>query len=99
MVKRVGVWVKIQSDQLLPGDLISVVRPRDDEQVLACDILLLSGRAVVNEAMLTGESTPLMKERVSNTDSPHFDLKSGVNKASVLYGGTKVLQTVPDADG
>jgi cation-transporting ATPase 13A2 len=44
----------VQSETLLPGDLIEIT----DQMVLPCDIVLLSGQCVVNESMLTGESTP-----------------------------------------
>jgi P-type E1-E2 ATPase len=46
--------------QLLPGDLVSITRSKGDA-VCPCDILLLSGSVVANEALLTGESTPQLK--------------------------------------
>lgn len=63
-VYRDGEWSMIKSNFLMPGDLVSVERPADDDTALPCDMLLLRGRAVVNEALLTGESTPLVKEAV-----------------------------------
>jgi len=61
-VRREGIWSTIKSSDLVPGDLVVVARS-GDESIMACDILLLSGTCIMNEAMLTGESTPQMKVR------------------------------------
>ena len=60
-VYRERKWQEITSDKLLPGDLMSVNRTKEDSGV-ACDILLVEGSVIVNEAMLSGESTPLLKD-------------------------------------
>jgi len=57
-----------------------------------CDLLILSGSAVVNEAILTGESQPLVKESIARKDEvdDEFNMK-GSHKAHVLYSGTDIL--------
>ena len=62
-VHRNRVWVETSSDKLLPGDLVSVGRTKEDGGV-ACDMVLVEGTAIVNEAMLSGESTPVLKDSV-----------------------------------
>ncbi|KAH8688338.1 hypothetical protein BGZ61DRAFT_353149 [Ilyonectria robusta] len=88
---RLGKWTEVQSDHLLPGDLVSVGRTKEDSGV-ACDMILVEGTAIVNEAMLSGESTPLLKDSVQlrPADAP-LD-PEGLDKNSFLWGGTKVLQ-------
>ncbi|ORY90726.1 hypothetical protein BCR35DRAFT_299290 [Leucosporidium creatinivorum] len=89
--RREGKWIEIQTDELLPGDLVSIVRTKEDSGV-PCDLLLLRGSCIVNEAMLSGESTPLLKESVElRPGSEPLDI-DGVDRNSVLFGGTKVLQ-------
>jgi manganese-transporting P-type ATPase len=61
-VYRCGTWVSILSNELIPGDIVSLVKSKD-ERSAPCDILLLYGSCIVNEAMLTGESTPQLKVR------------------------------------
>ncbi|KAI1488546.1 cation pump, Ca2+ pump [Biscogniauxia mediterranea] len=90
-VYRLGKWTEIQSDQLLPGDLVSVGRTKEDSGV-ACDMLLVEGTAIVNEAMLSGESTPLLKDSIQlRPGDAHIDTE-GLDKNAFLWGGTKVLQ-------
>ena len=41
-------------------------------QVVPCDCVILRGSAVINEASLTGESVPQMKDRLP-ADQAHAD--------------------------
>ncbi|KAI1432874.1 hypothetical protein GGR50DRAFT_671682 [Xylaria sp. CBS 124048] len=90
-VYRLGKWTEIQSDKLLPGDLVSVGRTKEDSGV-ACDMLLVEGTAIVNEAMLSGESTPLLKGSVQLRPADALIDHEGLDRNSFLWGGTKVLQ-------
>lgn len=90
-VFRKNKWEEIQSNKLLPGDLVSVGRTKEDSGV-ACDMLLVQGSAIVNEAMLSGESTPLLKDSILLRPSNARLEPLGLDKNSFLYGGTKVLQ-------
>lgn len=101
LVYRSKKWAKMSSTELLPGD-IALLRRTEEEQVVPCDFLLLTGHCITNEAMLTGESTPQMKEPISSKSI--LDLKSGSldiarDKLHVIFGGTKILQhSNPDAE-
>ncbi|KAJ5240105.1 ATPase P-type K/Mg/Cd/Cu/Zn/Na/Ca/Na/H-transporter [Penicillium chermesinum] len=98
-VYRENKWQEITSDKLLPGDLMSVNRTKEDSGV-ACDILLIEGTAIVNEAMLSGESTPLLKDSVQLRPGEDLIEPDGLDKNSFVHGGTKVLQiTHPNANG
>ena len=45
------------SDELYPGDIILLQRNKaKKKQNVPCDLLIISGSVVVNEAILTGES-------------------------------------------
>lgn len=93
-VYRDKKWVQLQTDQLLPGDVISVTRT-NEESALPCDLLLLDGTAIVNEAMLSGESTPLLKESIRLRPGNEFLQPEGLDKNSLLHGGTMALQVTP----
>ena len=90
-VYRLNKWEETQSDKLLPGDLVSVGRTKEDSGV-ACDMILVEGSAIVNEAMLSGESTPLLKDSVQLRPADATLEPEGLDKNAFLYGGTKVLQ-------
>lgn len=90
-VHRQKTWEQITSDKLLPGDLVSVGRTKEDSGV-ACDMLLVEGTAIVNEAMLSGESTPLLKDSIQLRPEDKSIDPENLDKNAFLYGGTKVLQ-------
>ncbi|KIW00092.1 uncharacterized protein PV09_08278 [Verruconis gallopava] len=101
LVYRENKWQEIQTDKLLPGDLVSVGRTKEDSAV-PCDMLLVEGTAIVNEAMLSGESTPILKDSIQLRPSDARIEPDGLDKNAFLHGGTKVLQvshgvTVEDA--
>ena len=56
-MRRNGELEPENSTTLVPGDVIAI--PQDT--VLPCDLILLTGSVIVNEAMLTGESIPVLK--------------------------------------
>jgi cation-transporting ATPase 13A1 len=90
-------WKQIETTDLLPGDLCSVTRT-GEEYAIPCDMVLVDGSAIVNEAMLSGESTPLLKESIKLRPAhENLDL-DGLDKNSVLHGGTKTLQVTPPSD-
>ncbi|KAL9057461.1 MAG: hypothetical protein Q9162_002298 [Coniocarpon cinnabarinum] len=96
-VHRNKGWEELLSDKLLPGDLVSVGRTKEDSGV-ACDILLVEGTAIVNEAMLTGESTPILKDSIQLRPSDARIDPQGMDKNAMLSGGTKVLQVNHSAE-
>lgn len=53
-VFRGNRWQHLKSDQLLPGDLVSITRSQHD-QLVPCDLVILRGNCIVDESMLTGQ--------------------------------------------
>jgi cation-transporting ATPase 13A2 len=48
---------------MVPGDVVVV----PENCMMPCDLVLLTGSAIVNESMLTGESVPVIKNCLGNT--------------------------------
>lgn len=95
--RREGRWLDegISTSRLVPGDVIRLELRTSGaspiETIVPCDLLLLSGACVVNEAMLSGESTPLQKGDIQERDGADSFCMAN-DKSHILFGGTKVLQ-------
>ena len=84
------------TDDLYPGDLVLLHRAKEVKYNIPCDMILLSGSAVVNEAILTGESQPLVKESIAHVDEVEDALEiKGIHKQHILNSGTEILQHIP----
>ena len=56
MQRENGKLETISSSDLVPGDIIALPEGKFE---MSCDAVLILGNAIVNEAMLTGENSPL----------------------------------------
>jgi cation-transporting ATPase 13A1 len=90
LVLRKGTWSTVKSSELVPGDLCCL-RRTEDEVLIPCDMLLISGSCISNEAMLTGESTPQIKEPISFRAADEV-LNPNQDKLHILFAGTKIVK-------
>eukprot|EP01022_Parablepharisma_sp_SALTPOND_P025544 TRINITY_DN598_c0_g1_i1.p2 TRINITY_DN598_c0_g1~~TRINITY_DN598_c0_g1_i1.p2 ORF type:complete len:979 (+),score=86.34 TRINITY_DN598_c0_g1_i1:10743-13679(+) len=81
----------LPSTSLVPGDIIEV----PNGLKMPCDCVLLSGSAIVNEAMLTGESIPVLKTSLPYI---HDMYNPDDDKKYTIYAGTEVIQARPTGD-
>jgi len=123
-VLRGSEWVQKTSDEIVPGDIISLTSEQhtrggrgggggqdrsseDASRLIPCDAIIIRGSCVVNEAMLTGESVPQIKETIRNADDRENGIVDlGDGRASdatwrrhLVFGGTTILQHTEAVDG
>ena len=79
----------------------------DVEKLVPADALLLAGTCIVDEAVLTGESTPQWKSSVGSAEADELSaqgqgqerrLSIKRDKNHVLFSGTKLLQHTGDKE-
>ena len=99
-VFRSNSWVQLSSEELLPGDLLSLARTPASrlygapiETIVPADVVMIHGSVAINESALTGESTPQLKQPLASLGvDASTRLHLGTHRASVVLGGTKLLQ-------
>ena len=74
------------STELVPGDIFEL---QDEGLAMPCDCLLIQGTVIINEAMLTGESTPIIKSQIPQIKD-HFNYDA--DKKYFLFAGTRIIQ-------
>lgn len=84
-VRRDGVWEMIDGRELVPGD---IVRVEAGDRVPAAMRLLTTEALEADEALLTGESTPVIKD-VATLPKGYVALADQTN---MLHAGTTVMR-------
>jgi manganese-transporting P-type ATPase len=95
---RVKVDEQQKTKETKNNKKLSTMIEDDGGDVVPADLLLLRGSTVVNEASLTGESVPQMKEGLSElVVGEELSIKIK-HKNNVVYAGTKMLQCKGSTD-
>ncbi|KAF4621315.1 hypothetical protein D9613_000774 [Agrocybe pediades] len=89
-VLKNGSWSDTDSTELVPGDIVNL--STSQISIVPADLFLLSGDAIVNESMLTGESVPVSKTPVKDEDIIKWTAEKVETARSFLYCGTKVVR-------
>ncbi|KAI9219212.1 hypothetical protein BC828DRAFT_386679 [Blastocladiella britannica] len=99
-VMRGGRWITLQSEDLVPGDVLSLAHLH----TVPADIALVAGTAVIDESMLTGESVAVTKLPLPSLAhlahlAAHHEHLTGPAGRSLLANGTRVMRARDDAVG
>jgi Mg2+-importing ATPase len=69
-VKRNRKWIKINAEELVPGDYVKVI----SGYLIPADLRILKAKnALVDESIITGESEPVFKNTRINTDAERIN--------------------------
>lgn len=89
-----GKWKtsEVPSVDLVPGDVVLVT----NGMTCPCDFVLLSGQCIANEAMLTGESAPVIKSPLP-LEGKDFNPQTNAALKYILLSGSFVMQAKPSS--
>jgi cation-transporting ATPase 13A3/4/5 len=96
-------WVETSSVELVPGDVIDLSASGASKlDLLPCDCVLLEGEMIAGEAMLTGESVPVVKTACPS--AAFSDVLAAAEPLAkldkhVAWGGTKLIRSRPGPSG
>ncbi|SOV01783.1 related to YPK9 - vacuolar protein with a possible role in sequestering heavy metals [Ustilago sp. UG-2017a] len=98
---REGQWQVLDSSDLVPGDVYDVAEP--GLLLFPADSVLLSGDAIVNESMLTGESVPVSKVPLTTPSmvglhAAGTDVTPDLAK-HFLFSGTRIIRIRGNGSG
>jgi len=86
--------LQIDSTELVPGDILTIT----PGMTMPCDVVLVRGSCIVDEGMLTGEATPVVKSEnhqlttTEMTTLTNTKVNPSALKHSLLYTGTLVTK-------
>jgi len=88
-----GKWEtsEVHSNDLIPGDVVLVT----NGMTCPCDFVLLTGQCIANEAMLTGESAPVIKSPLP-LEGKDFNPQTNALKY-MLLSGSLIMQAKPSS--
>mmetsp|Transcript_6716 Transcript_6716/g.11955 ORF Transcript_6716/g.11955 Transcript_6716/m.11955 type:complete len:1093 (+) Transcript_6716:3955-7233(+) len=86
-ILREGKIEEKYSWQIVPGDLIEI----QSNWIMPCDAVIFQGNCIVEEGMLTGESTPVLKDPLPSLSSVVYNVEQ--DKRHSLYEGTRIIQS------
>ncbi|KAI5478249.1 P-type ATPase, cation transport [Pseudohyphozyma bogoriensis] len=93
-ILRNSEWLLTESSALIPGDVVDL--SESSMHTFPADFVLLSGDAIVNESMLTGESVPVSKVPIEDATVPLISLSGGEVHPDlsrhVVFSGTKIVR-------
>ena len=84
------IGTECDSTDLVPGDVVNL--SSSTLSLVPADLFLLSGDAIVNESMLTGESVPVSKIPVKDDDLAKWRENKEENSKAFLYSGTRIVR-------
>jgi len=84
--------ISVESTNLVPGDRIIIERGI----IAPCDIIVVEGECLVNEAVLTGESVPVSKVEITTSEDT-FDFSKA--EKHIIYCGSKIIKSQSKLSG
>ncbi|KAF3065925.1 Manganese-transporting ATPase 1 [Daldinia childiae] len=95
-VYRLGKWTELESDKLLPGDLVSVGRTKEDSGV-ACDMLLVEGTAIEKPKLASGVPPPPDNGAMAIVMKTGFETSQGSLVRTMIYSTERVFANNAEA--